>query len=53
MIPLIFCGQDYRDWPWWAFWKRGHREHEHTVQERSPGGWTFPQLAYCPGQESR
>ena len=49
MIPLLFCGQDYRDWPWWMFWKKGHREHEFMGELEGPRG-PFTTLAMCPGR---
>lgn len=50
MIPLVFCGRKYRDWPWWRFWRRGHREHEYVGELKGPNGF-FPQLMVCPGYE--
>lgn len=49
MIPLIFCGKDYRDWPWWMFWKRGHREHEYDGVQIGLAG-PFTTKAFCPGR---
>ena len=49
MIPLQFCGQDYRDWPWWLFWRKGHREHEFMGELEGVRG-PFTTLAMCPGR---
>lgn len=50
MIPVIFCGQEYRDWPWWMFWKLGHRPHEYMGEQIGPNG-PFKTLASCPGND--
>lgn len=49
MIPLVFCGSGHRDWPWWMFWQKGHREHEYIGQLESPIG-PYTQLMVCPGR---
>jgi len=50
MIPIIFCEKDYRDWPWFMFWKKGHREHEYVGTQIGVSG-PFATLAFCPGRE--
>jgi hypothetical protein len=52
MIPTVYCGKDYRDWPWWAFWKVGHREHEHLTSTRGYANTVFEERAWCPGHET-
>jgi hypothetical protein len=51
MIPRIFCGKDYRDWPRWVFWKTGHREHEYRADMTDAFGRPFKQMAMCPGYD--
>lgn len=49
MIPTGFCGETYRDWPWWALWKVGHREHLYQPLVRTKWHTFEPQITLCVG----